>query len=59
MRSFNDDVLGDFYSKRLDVALQESKFATLFATHGEYCEDMKEKILHELFHPPSSEDIRK
>ena len=52
MRSFNDDdddVLGDFYSKRLDVALQESKFATLFATHGEYCEDMKEKILHELF----------
>ena len=57
MRSFNDDdVLGDFYSKRLDVALQESKFATLFATHGEYCEDMKEKILHELFHPP--EEIR-
>ena len=51
MRSFNDDddVLGDFYSKRLDVALQESKFATLFATHGEYCEDMKEKILHEMF----------
>ena len=53
MKSFNNDdddvLLGDFYSKRLDVALQESKFATLFATHGEYCEDMKEKILHELF----------
>ena len=52
MRSFNDNddvLLGDFYSKRLDKVLQESKFATLFATHGEYCEDMKEKILHELF----------
>ena len=57
MRSFNDDdVLGDFYSKRLDVALQESKFATLFATHGEYCEDMKEEILNALFVPP--EEIR-
>jgi len=58
MRSFNDDdvLLGDFYSKRLDVALQESKFATLFATHGEYCEDMKEEILNSLFHPP--EEIR-
>ncbi len=44
---------------RLDKSLKESKFATLFATHGEYCEDMKEKILHELFVPPSSEDIRK
>jgi hypothetical protein len=47
------------YMIRLDKALQESKFATLFATHGEYCEDMKEEILNSLFHPPSSEDIRK
>jgi len=44
------------YMIRLDVALQESKFATLFATHGEYCEDMKEEILNSLFHPP--EEIR-
>tara|TARA_B100001964_G_scaffold189929_1_gene211785 strand:+ start:200 stop:445 length:246 start_codon:yes stop_codon:yes gene_type:complete len=44
------------YMIRLDVALQESKFATLFATHGEYCEDMKEEILNALFHPP--EEIR-
>ena len=57
MRSFNDDdVLGDFYSKRLDVVLQESKFATLFATHGEDYEEMKEEILNALFHPP--EEIR-
>ena len=52
----NNDVLGDFYSKRLDVALQESKFATLFATHGEYCDTMKEEILNALFVPP--EEIR-
>ena len=59
MRSFNDNddvLLGDFYSKRLDVALQDSKFATLFATHGEYCEEMKEEILNALFVPP--EEIR-
>jgi len=60
MKSFNNDdddvLLGDFYSKRLDVALQESKFATLFATHGEYCEEMKEEILNALFVPP--EEIR-
>ncbi len=46
------------YMIRLDKSLKESKFATLFATHGEYCEDMKEEILNSLFHPPS-EDIRK
>ena len=45
------------YMIRLDEALQESKFATLFATHGEYCEEMKEEILNSLFVPP--EDIRK
>jgi hypothetical protein len=45
------------YMIRLDKVLQESKFATLFATHGEYCEDMKEEILNSLFHPP--EEIRK
>jgi len=44
------------YMIRLDKSLKESKFATLFATHGEYCEDMKEEILNSLFHPP--EEIR-
>ena len=45
------------YMIRLDEALQESKFATLFATHGEDYDTMKEEIINALFIPP--EEIRK